>query len=75
VPSRDAQAYVVTDVEATRRGIEVSLKRHLHDRYEDHTYLVKVCFDAILPFGLGLRDEECNVAPEDMFRTRESSKE
>jgi hypothetical protein len=35
----------VADIDAARRNIEVSLKRHLDGRYEDHAYLVKVCFN------------------------------
>jgi hypothetical protein len=42
VASSDVQAYAAIDIEAARRGIEVALKRHLNDKYEDHAYLVKV---------------------------------
>lgn len=43
--SADIQDVHANDVEPSRPNIDYHLKRQLDERYEDHAYFVKVCFD------------------------------
>jgi hypothetical protein len=62
---------VEKDIVVARRKIEITLRHHLDERYEDHAYLVKVYVDLCVYYSPSLREEESIVASKDALRTRE----
>jgi hypothetical protein len=58
------------DIVVARRKIEITLRHHLDERYEDHAYLVKVFANLCVYHGPSLCEEELIVASKDALRTR-----